>query len=460
MYELIRSKSFDEPKFMVKWIIIIDGTQLFSEGRKINDKSLEHHHNKGNNQETVNHHVDVLEVNKKYPLFKWVVAFCKRLNVFKYVKGDFMRKSKSMLALYIVTILLAVSITPQKVKATDSDFEITKGILLSYNGNSAEVTIPDSVKSIEALVFADHTEITKVTIPSSVVSIGKVAFSGCTNLTDISIPNTVVSIGNQAFGDTAWIENKRSKDPFVVVNGILIEGLTTTGEITIPDTVTIIGEYAFSGNTDITKVIISDSVTTIDAEAFSMCYNLKKVIMMDSVKSIGCDAFMRCEVLSSITLSKSITSIGSSVFEGCKSLQSITIPEAVKEIGLGTFKNCKELYYVSVPDTLKEIGEQTFKSCSKKLTFYGNKNSYVSLYAADNNFSYKTLAIEKSKTTVSVGDTLQLKMNSLANCVWKSRNKKIATVSSTGKVTAKNKGSVTIIASLYGKEYKCVVTVK
>lgn len=61
VYDLIRRKSFNEARFMGKWIIIIDGTQLYSGDRKINDKCLERHYNKGTEQETVNYHVDVLE---------------------------------------------------------------------------------------------------------------------------------------------------------------------------------------------------------------------------------------------------------------------------------------------------------------------------------------------------------------------------------------------------------------
>lgn len=51
VYDLIRRKSFDEAKFMGKWIIIIDGTQLYSGDRKINDKCLGRHYNKGTEQE-------------------------------------------------------------------------------------------------------------------------------------------------------------------------------------------------------------------------------------------------------------------------------------------------------------------------------------------------------------------------------------------------------------------------
>ena len=61
VYQMIRRKSFDDAKFMKEWIIIIDGTQLYSGDRQINEKCLERHYNKGTAQETVNYHVDVLE---------------------------------------------------------------------------------------------------------------------------------------------------------------------------------------------------------------------------------------------------------------------------------------------------------------------------------------------------------------------------------------------------------------
>ena len=60
---------------MKKWIIIIDGTQLYSGGIRINDKCLERCYNKGTEQETVNYHVDVLEA-KIYYGSKLVCSIC------------------------------------------------------------------------------------------------------------------------------------------------------------------------------------------------------------------------------------------------------------------------------------------------------------------------------------------------------------------------------------------------
>ena len=58
---LNRSKAFYDARFQKKWIVIVDGTRIYSGSRKLNDRCLECHYNKGTNEETVNYHCDVLE---------------------------------------------------------------------------------------------------------------------------------------------------------------------------------------------------------------------------------------------------------------------------------------------------------------------------------------------------------------------------------------------------------------
>ena len=91
-YDLIRRKSFNDAKFMKKWIIIIDGTQLYSGDRKINDKCLERRYNKGTDQEKVNYHVDVLEA-KIYFGSELVCSICSE---FIENNGEDAEKYKSM----------------------------------------------------------------------------------------------------------------------------------------------------------------------------------------------------------------------------------------------------------------------------------------------------------------------------------------------------------------------------
>lgn len=69
--------------------------------------------------------------------------------------------------------------------------------------------------------------------------------------------------------------------------------------------------------------------------------------------------------------------------------------------------------------------------------------------------------LNKTKVTLYVGKSVQLKVKGTTKKVtWKSSNKKVATVTSKGKVTAKKKGKATITAKVSGKKYTCKVTVK
>jgi hypothetical protein len=72
-----------------------------------------------------------------------------------------------------------------------------------------------------------------------------------------------------------------------------------------------------------------------------------------------------------------------------------------------------------------------------------------------------TIKINKKRATIYKGKTVQLKISGTKKkVVWKSSNKKVATVSSKGKVTAKKKGTCTITATVAKKQYKCKITVK
>lgn len=73
------------------------------------------------------------------------------------------------------------------------------------------------------------------------------------------------------------------------------------------------------------------------------------------------------------------------------------------------------------------------------------------------------MSVAKATLTKKKGreHTLQLKVQFQKGTVkWASSNKKVATVSSKGKVTAKKKGKTTITAKVAGKTFKCKITVK
>jgi len=72
-----------------------------------------------------------------------------------------------------------------------------------------------------------------------------------------------------------------------------------------------------------------------------------------------------------------------------------------------------------------------------------------------------TVKLNKTKATLYIGKTTTLKVKGTSEKVtWTSSNKKVATVSSKGKVTGKKTGTATITAKVGKKSYKCKVTVK
>lgn len=67
------------------------------------------------------------------------------------------------------------------------------------------------------------------------------------------------------------------------------------------------------------------------------------------------------------------------------------------------------------------------------------------------------------KTTMLTGETLQIVFTSdvrAASCKWSSDNKEVATVSNTGKITAKSKGKAKITGNIDGVTYTCFLFVK
>lgn len=73
----------------------------------------------------------------------------------------------------------------------------------------------------------------------------------------------------------------------------------------------------------------------------------------------------------------------------------------------------------------------------------------------------KKITLNYTKKTLNVGSNFKLKVNGSKQKVkWSSNNKKIATVNSTGVVTAKRKGTTSIVAKVAGKKLNCKITVK
>ena len=287
-------------------------------------------------------------------------------------------------------ITLPTKVTEGDVILTNESgsFKVSsRGALLSYEGYSATLVIPEGITSISSDAFQDHSEIVNVTIPESVTKIELGAFANCTGIRNATLPASVLSSIPKNDLQTVVITGKQA------IQNYALKNCSKLTSVTIGNGVTGIGNYAFSGCTGLTSVTIPDSVTSIGWNAFSGCSGLTSVTIPDSVTSIGDDAFSDCSALqyntgenglylgnsensyvalikandtsiTSCTIHENTKVIYDGAFSGCSGLTSITIPDSVISIGREAFRGCSGLTSVTIPNSVTSIGDSAFYGCS------------------------------------------------------------------------------------------------
>ncbi len=337
--------------------------------------------------------------------------------------------------------------------------------------------IPDdgSVTTIGFSAFHDCSGLTSITIPNGVTSIEGGAFSDCSNLTAITISNSVVTIDYWAFQHCSSVETitvESGNPTYHSTNNCLIETATKTLVIgcknsIIPDdgSVTSIGEAAFFDCSGLTSITIPNGVTSIGERAFYYCSSLTSITIPNSVTFIGNVAFCNCSNLTAITIPKNVTSIGENVFCGCSNLTEITIPNSVTTIGTEAFSGCFGLTEITCWAT-------TPPAINDEYTFWDVDHSIPLYVPAESIETYKAAAYWNEFTNiqaiVSPFDSLTLRVDEIAlypnekyflnivvepndvdksTLIWTSSDTNIATVDSTGFVTAHAVGTAQIIVS-------------
>ena len=262
----------------------------------------------------------------------------------------------------------------------------------------AEVTIPDSVKTIGNRAFRWDPSLKAVTIGGGVTSIGERAFAGCSALKEIVIPDSVKTIGDRAFNYCSHLTQITFPAGMKEINDQqLFTGCDKLRSITIPEGVTTIGAGAFKDCTALSEITVPDSLTSIDFDAFSNGQDMIVIANMDSAAAqmMGKNGFpfrvpaTDCDVLvvydeagEKVTAVKAVS--------GNKEAAIITIPEGVTEVVPAAFKGYEKLVRVYIPDSVTLIGSEAFVDCDKALKCYIENSEYVKEYCVANQLDYVT----------------------------------------------------------------------
>ena len=260
------------------------------------------------------------------------------------------------------------------------------------------IFLPDSVKAIGAVAFANNVNLVKCNIPPHTRFIkDNNPWGGCFNLlkldcdspwytikdsllysSDFKIVYSIISWSNEV-----TISKKTRKVAANAFWSYRKSGIVIT-KINLSN-IEHIGNQAFYGCASLRSVIIPDSVTNIGNMAFSDCKSLQSVTIPDSVTSISDSAFSGCSSLQSVTIPDSVTSIGRRAFSKCSSLQSVTIPDSVTSIGAGAFSGCSSLHSFTIPDSVTSINGNPFFGCPARIINYSKHFVIVenNLYTSD-----------------------------------------------------------------------------
>ena len=350
------------------------------------------------------------------------------------------------------------------------------------------VTIPNSVTSIEGALFEGCTALTSVTIGNGVTEIGYNAFDGCTSLNSVTIPNSVITINEEAFYKC-----------------------TNLASVTFGNSLKTIGTEAFYGCTSLTSVNIPNSVTEISYEAFEYCKKLAVVGIGSGIEEINSGAFAKCEGLTDVycfaeklpytdsyafkdsyieyaTLHVPAGSLDAykakTPWSGFMDKVQITGKVKLNKTELSIQKDKTETLIPKFSPASYPDQSVTWKSSDKSVVLVTSAGKIKGLKAGTATITCTSAStgtkakckvtvvdggvkLNKTKATIEKGKTVTLTATvtpstlSDKSVTWKSSNKKVATVSSKGKVKGVKAGTATITCTskATGLSATCEVTV-
>lgn len=281
-----------------------------------------------------------------------------------------------------------------------------------------EISLPESVETIEAYAFQNCSMLTAIDIPDNVTTIKTYTFDGCTALTDIKLPSKLEVIENNAFYISKYeSEQKR--------NIVLPASLTSIGsqsfcyaEIhptgSVPPTlaagafgqnVTVVIDYlellAAYSNADVWKDYVTGGPTF---EADGLTYQAKSdseaelIAIPEDMKSITVPETVNCGTYQltvtsikdyifaengwtqlsdkyeteEIYIKAQLATLGMQQFPA--SLRRVELPQSLKRIENNTFERCGLLESIILPDNVTFIGDYAFNGCEqlRSVNFHDN----------------------------------------------------------------------------------------
>ena len=365
----------------------------------------------------------------------------------------------------------------KKIVIKDGITSLPRGL---FNGflNLTTVEIGDGLEQSFEL-FDDNHSLTTVKIGKGLAAISD--FFDCENLTNLTIdPNNPY-----LKAENSIIYSKDGTEMYYYPLS------KTATSYTVSDTVTVINSGVFLGNKSLKEITLSNNLKTIYYRAFKYCSNLETITMPSSVTKIDQEVFASCYSLQDVYYNGTIEQWEAiEIRNGNEYLTEATIHCNDGDINgvvvASDIKLNKSSVSVDKGKTTKLTATITPSDAEDKTVTWSSSDETVAT-VKDGTVTGKGLGTATITATTSNGLTATcevtvkgISMTSVSlykkvqtatlstfgltgKITYKSSKKSVATVGSTsGKITAKKKGTAYIYVYIKGKKssYKCKVTVK
>ena len=263
--------------------------------------------------------------------------------------------------------------------SSEGDFNVTGGVLHSYNGTSSKVTIPSTVETVGRDAFLSNPYIEEVYFSDSVTKIDESAFKDCKALKSVVIPDSIATLGDSAF----W-------------------GCSALESVSIGAGLKNFGNGAFSDCDSLQTIDVSADnpyLTSMGSAVFNRnCSKLYQYAsgslsgaygIPENVEDIARYAFWGCNNLQAVTIN-GIKKIPDYAFSNCPALVNVSMQIPTYEIGIGAFSGCSSLSQVIIPESVGRIHETAFDGCPAQMYVICDPYSYAQLYADEHFYPVST----------------------------------------------------------------------
>lgn len=257
---------------------------------------------------------------------------------------------------------------PYSLYTNGNIYTVTEVEAYGFDGcNASAIILPGMLTTIGTRAFQNCTGLTELTIPESVTSIDAFVTAGCSNLTTLyynAINATNASSSDALFSGTGTKTAIIGEGVTTIPAGLLRNASALT-YVYIPNTVTTINSHAFRGCTSLESCTIPESVTKIGDSLFTGCtkfttlyYNAVNAKYSSTSSIVGADSFKTLEI------GLGVQSIPQYLCKGCGNLTTVTVAGGVQIINTGAFYGCKGLTSIVLPSSVTTIASTAFKNCS------------------------------------------------------------------------------------------------